>query len=301
MLSRYPTSCFIVAMGLILFGVVGCSKKGVLATAETEYSEAGSANPDFEGVGGQGSPAIPEHEPAGRRAGRLGNIASGSDEFTSSDLDLSETSPDQGALLRMGITESDGEREPVEGAFGSVGSEQEPLPLVSMGSSETGQNPLKGFEAIEPGQTPTEDRVEGGTLIAKADPSTSFESQIDALQQEQLAAAREGLQDVFFAYDSWRISEAAKESLREDAAWLEASPSKRVMVEGHCDERGSSAYNLVLGEKRAKAVREYLIDLGAGPRQVMVVSYGEERPFCDGTSEACYQLNRRGHFAIQSP
>ena len=73
----------------------------------------------------------------------------------------------------------------------------------------------------------------------------------------------------------------------------------QLKVEGHCDERGSSAYNLVLAEKRAKAVRNYLMDLGVKADRLTIVSYGKERPFCNDHSESCYQQNRRGHLVIK--
>ena len=136
-------------------------------------------------------------------------------------------------------------------------------------------------------------------MIAKADPSDSYQAQMEALRQEREGATAGELKDIFFRYDSWRISEDARESLRDNAAWLRANPSRQLMVEGHCDERGSGAYNLVLGEKRAKAVQNYLLELGIGPERVSVVSYGKERPFCHERNETCYQLNRRGHFALR--
>ena len=71
-------------------------------------------------------------------------------------------------------------------------------------------------------------------------------------------------------------------------------------VEGHCDERGTAAYNLVLGEKRAKAVRNYLVELGVGADRLSIVSYGKERPFCNERAESCYQQNRRGHLVVKS-
>ena len=74
---------------------------------------------------------------------------------------------------------------------------------------------------------------------------------------------------------------------------------KAVVIEGHCDERGTQAYNLVLGEKRARSVKLYLEDLGVPPSRLKTTSYGELRPFCKERDESCYQQNRRAHFAIQ--
>ena len=105
---------------------------------------------------------------------------------------------------------------------------------------------------------------------------------------------------MFFAYDSWTISEEGRQTLSRDAEWMKSTPSAVVKVEGHCDERGTSAYNLVLGEKRAKAARNYLVELGVSANRLSVVSYGKERPSCNEHAESCYQQNRRGHLALKT-
>jgi peptidoglycan-associated lipoprotein len=142
--------------------------------------------------------------------------------------------------------------------------------------------------------------VGGGTLLAKIDPSSSSGRQMDEIRAEQAASAAAGLRDVFFAYDSWTISEDGRQALSRDAEWIKSNTSAQVKVEGHCDERGTSAYNLVLGEKRAKAVRNYLVELGVGANRLSVVSYGKERPSCNEHTESCYQQNRRGHLALKT-
>src|SRR5262245_10026192 len=95
------------------------------------------------------------------------------------------------------------------------------------------------------------------------------------------------------------ISEEGRQILARNAEWLRAHNNAQIKVEGHCDERGSSTYNFVLAEKRAKAVRNYLVDLGIKGDRLTVVSYGKERPFCNDRSESCYQQNRRGHIVIK--
>ena len=151
-------------------------------------------------------------------------------------------------------------------------------------------------------KNPSEERVGGaggGTMLAKADPG-SLGRQLDEMRSEQAASAAAGLRDVFFSYDSWTISEEGRQALGRDAEWMKTNPSAAIKVEGHCDERGTSAYNLVLGEKRAKAVRNYLVELGVSANRLSVVSYGKERPFCADHAEACYQQNRRGHLVVRS-
>jgi peptidoglycan-associated lipoprotein len=86
--------------------------------------------------------------------------------------------------------------------------------------------------------------------------------------------------------------------LNHDAQWLKDHPNAVMKVEGHADERGTADYNLVLGDKRAKTARSYLIESGVGPKQLAIVSYGKARPFCMETSESCYQQNRRGHVLL---
>jgi peptidoglycan-associated lipoprotein len=168
-------------------------------------------------------------------------------------------------------------------------------------SMQSGGGPgLRGLD-----KNPSEERVTGaagsggGTVLAKADPG-SLNRQLDEMRTEQAASAAAGLRDVFFSYDSWTISEEGRQALGRDAEWMKSNASAAVKVEGHCDERGTSAYNLVLGEKRAKAVRNYLVELGVSANRLSVVSYGKERPFCAEHAEACYQQNRRGHLVVRS-
>jgi peptidoglycan-associated lipoprotein len=149
-------------------------------------------------------------------------------------------------------------------------------------------------------KNPSEERVGGGTMMAKADPSGSAGRQLDEMMAEQAASAAAGMRDVFFAYDSWTISEDGRQALTRNAEWIKANQNALVKVEGHCDERGTSAYNLVLGEKRAKAARNYLVELGVGANRLSVVSYGKERPSCTEHAESCYQQNRRGHLALKT-
>jgi peptidoglycan-associated lipoprotein len=133
-------------------------------------------------------------------------------------------------------------------------------------------------------------------MMARADSSGQ---QIEDLRQERLAASAGALQDVFFDFDRWTLTEQGRQSLGMNADWLRSNPDKKITIEGHCDERGTSAYNMVLGEKRASAIRAYLIDLGIKAARLEVVSYGKERPFCQDRTETCYQQNRRGHLAIR--
>jgi len=161
-------------------------------------------------------------------------------------------------------------------------------------TSFSGQDGLRGLD-----KNPSEERVGGNTLTAKADPG-SASRQMEEIRAEQAASAAAGLRDVFFAYDSFAISEEGRQVLARNAEWIKSNPGVYVKVEGHCDERGTSAYNLVLGEKRAKAARNYLVELGVAPKQLSIVSYGKERPVCTEHAESCYSQNRRGHVVVKT-
>jgi len=122
------------------------------------------------------------------------------------------------------------------------------------------------------------------TTPATPDPATS----------DQLDVA--SLSDAYFDFDSYSLSSEAKGTLEQNAKAIKGTNSGNVTIEGHCDERGTSAYNLALGEKRANAAKEYLVALGVNAARVSTVSYGKERPFDDGHDESAWAKNRRAHF-----
>ena len=167
-----------------------------------------------------------------------------------------------------------------------------PTPIPSLSTLDSGPPPLNAKRSDE-------ERIPGEMLVAKTEPSDMSRRQVEEIQREQLATAASGLEDVFFGFDSWQISNEGKQTLMLDAEWIKANPRQNVTIEGHCDERGTLAYNLVLGEKRAKSVHKYLVELGIDPNRLTVVSYGKERPFCKDREEGCYQKNRRGHIAVR--
>jgi peptidoglycan-associated lipoprotein len=104
------------------------------------------------------------------------------------------------------------------------------------------------------------------------------------------------LTDVFFAFDSIELGEKGRASIQKNAEVLKKWASTKVIVEGHADSRGTSEYNLALGERRADAVRDYIVGLGVPAGRVTIVSKGKEQPFCREETEACWEQNRRGHF-----
>lgn len=108
-----------------------------------------------------------------------------------------------------------------------------------------------------------------------------------------------GLQDVFFDFDRAVIREDSRGVLQSNADWLSMHNDARIKIEGHADERGTTEYNLALGENRAQAVKKYLVSLGIEPQRISIISYGEEKPFCNESSEECWQQNRRGHLVLK--
>ena len=118
------------------------------------------------------------------------------------------------------------------------------------------------------------------------------------MAKEVAAQKRFENQDIHFEYDSAVLSSMAKLILKEKAVWLADNRSVTVTVEGHCDERGTTEYNLALGERRASAAKAYLVNLGVAASRLNTISYGEEQPKDFGNAESSYRKNRRAHFAI---
>ncbi len=106
----------------------------------------------------------------------------------------------------------------------------------------------------------------------------------------------EEVSDAYFDYDSAELRSDAKDALRKDADFFKKYPTMRITIEGHCDERGSTEYNLALGQRRANAVMQYLVSLGIPESRLNATSWGKEKPFCMEATETCYAKNRRGHF-----
>jgi len=106
------------------------------------------------------------------------------------------------------------------------------------------------------------------------------------------------VRDAFFDYDSAEIRPDARTALQKTAEFLKGYPHAHIAIEGHCDERGSTEYNLALGQRRANAVKQYLVSLGISGDTLTTTSWGKEKPFCTQSSEECYAQNRRGHFTL---
>ncbi len=112
--------------------------------------------------------------------------------------------------------------------------------------------------------------------------------------------AIEALKDIHFDFDRYDIRPADAKVLVENAKWLKANPNSLVLIEGDCDERGTSEYNLALGDRRAKSTVHYLATQGVQPSRMTTITYGKERPLCTEHSEECWAKNRRAHLRVKA-
>jgi len=169
---------------------------------------------------------------------------------------------------------------------------------------------IEGLGAVEPNGsksvTPTGSTTyrltakgPGGTQEATARVTVTTPPPPPQITETEEQMFARNVQDVFFEYDSYDLRPDAQTSLTQAAQFLQQHANLRFTVEGHCDERGSTEYNLALGDKRAAAVKEALTKGGVNSSRVNTISYGKEKPFCTESNEQCWQQNRRGHFVLQ--
>ena len=112
-------------------------------------------------------------------------------------------------------------------------------------------------------------------------------------------AAVDALKDIHFEFDKYDIRPEDAKMLDANASWLKSNGENLVLIEGHCDERGTNEYNLALGERRAKATMNYLVSQGVQANRITIISYGEERPVCNEKTDSCWAKNRRAHFLVK--
>jgi peptidoglycan-associated lipoprotein len=146
---------------------------------------------------------------------------------------------------------------------------------------------------VAPPSSPRSDTAAAAPEATALDESQLFER----MTLEQLNASQP-LNDVFFDYDQNLLRDDARQVLQRNAQWLSKWPQTKIRIDGHCDERGTTEYNLALGDQRAITVRDYLTSLGVSRDRIQTVTLGRESPFCTSTGESCWAQNRRGHFVI---
>jgi peptidoglycan-associated lipoprotein len=137
------------------------------------------------------------------------------------------------------------------------------------------------------------------TAMAPAAPPTAAPAPAPARPAPRDFAAVPELQDIHFDFDKYNIRPGDAKILDANAGWLKSNPNHLVLIEGHCDERGTNEYNLALGERRAKSTMNYLVSQGVQANRITIISYGEERPVCTEKTEACWAKNRRSHFLVK--
>jgi len=152
----------------------------------------------------------------------------------------------------------------------------------------------------KPAGLPTETVGEGATEEEQVEePEVIMEEDLQARRQLEMEAAQEGaLADVYFDFNQYNLRPQEQKKVEKTAEWLLKSPSVKILIEGHCDERGTEEYNLALGQRRAATVQKYLKSLGVNASRMETISYGEERPADPGHDEEAWAKNRRAHFTI---
>ncbi|MGC9158183.1 MAG: peptidoglycan-associated lipoprotein Pal [Terracidiphilus sp.] len=166
-----------------------------------------------------------------------------------------------------------------------------------------GEVTTSGIKTVTPSVSTTytlDAKGAGGTTEAStrvtvnAPPAVAVPASSMSAEQEFKAH----VQDIFFDYDVYTIRPDAKTTLEQDAAYLVSHPNLKIVIGGYCDERGSDEYNLALGQNRANAAKDALVNEGVAANRIRVISYGKEKPFCTEHTEACWQLNRRAGFSL---
>lgn len=153
--------------------------------------------------------------------------------------------------------------------------------------------------ATKSGGQQTETSTAAPTTEAPATPSASEAETAAAERAETMARGQFLNEHVLYAFDSAALSPLAQDILKRKAAYLNDKNDLTVVIEGHCDDRGTLEYNLALGERRAESARAYLIDLGISSSRLTTISYGEERPLDTGSNEEAWAKNRRSQFVIK--
>lgn len=156
---------------------------------------------------------------------------------------------------------------------------------------------VSGCRSRPTAEASIDDPTGGGVLGIRPGQGIN-EGELGGMEHLKGTEVRGQFQPVYFAYDSSTVADGERSKIEEVASFLRSNAGKAVVVEGHCDERGSNEYNLALGERRALAVRAYLVGLGIGAESIQTKSFGEEQPVAMGHNEESWRLNRRSEFVI---
>jgi peptidoglycan-associated lipoprotein len=152
---------------------------------------------------------------------------------------------------------------------------------------------------VPPPPPPTETAVEQNDFVQEKNPTQEVVP-TDETELNNWARGKGHIRDAFYNYDEATLDDAAQAALTASATWLrsEQGAAYKLLIEGHCDERGTEQYNLALGDRRANSAKDYLVTLGVDASRIRTVSYGEERPFEEGHDDAAWSQNRRAHLVL---
>ena len=193
-------------------------------------------------------------------------------------LSASPTSVEQGDASTLSWTSTDATQLTIAPDVGTVTAQGSTKVTPAASTTYT-------ITASGPGGSAT---ASARVTVATAAPPTTSATQDEIFLKE--------VRDAYFDFNKADIRSDARTALGKTAEYLRNYPAERVTIEGHCDERGSTEYNLALGDRRASAAKQYLVSLGISADRINTVSFGKEKPFCMQSTEDCYQQNRRGHF-----
>jgi peptidoglycan-associated lipoprotein len=165
--------------------------------------------------------------------------------------------------------------------------------VPSAGTRTVNPTESTNYHLVAKGDGGTADATARVTVNAAPQPTSNL-SESDVTD----AMFHQNVKDIFFDYDSYDIRSDAQSTISQDANFLNQHSSLKVVIGGYCDERGSTEYNLALGENRANAAKQALVTAGVSPDRLRTVSYGKEKQFCTEHDESCWQLNRRAQFSL---
>ena len=166
-------------------------------------------------------------------------------------------------------------------------------------SSGSGSQVQPGTSSGGGGTTATQPGTSGGGTTSSGVGTGTQSPTSTARPAIRDFAADSNLGDIYFDFDKYDIRQTDTRTLDGNAQWLKSNPNHLVLIEGHCDERGTNEYNLALGERRAKSTMNYLVSQGVQANRITIISYGEERPACTDKNEQCWAKNRRAHFLVK--
>ena len=180
--------------------------------------------------------------------------------------------------------------------------------LVTVSACSKKKSRLDPMEQTSSSQTEAGADADQEAAEARAIAEEELKAQRLQEQKAMEEAAREKTQareqfvnkDIYFNFDDASLSSDARDVLKDKVEWLRENPGVSVLIEGHCDERGTAEYNIALGQRRAQSVKTFMVNAGVSPSRLSTISYGEERPVAMGSNESAWAKNRRAHFRIQN-